>query len=254
MNITLKRPLVFFDLETTGVNPFEDRIVQIAIIKLFPDGTEEEQQWLINPGIPIPKEVTAIHGISDEMVKTAPRLGDIAQELVRIFADADIGGYNVKNFDIPLLQQEFHRVGIVLDTEQLAVIDPMQIFRIKEPRTLEAAYEKYCGKTHTNAHNAMADTRASLEVLYGQLAAYPDLPKNVEELYLACYPKDPNAYDAEGKLRMIDGKLVINFGKNKGKTLQELALNDPGYLEWILAGSFSDKIKSAVRQILGYRE
>lgn len=251
--LTLSRPLVFFDLETTGVDPYNDRIVQIGVIKLFPDGTQEEKQWLINPGTPIPKEVTAIHGISDEMVKDAPMLGDIAQELHTLFDGVDLGGYNVRNFDIPLLQQEFNRIGLMLDSEHIKVVDPMQIFRIKEPRTLTAAYQKYCGKTLDDAHNAMADVRASLEVLYGQLTMYDDIPTSVDALYAYCYPADPNAYDAEGKLRFVDGKLVINFGKNRGKTLQELALNDPGYLEWIINGTFSEKVKTAVRQVLGYK-
>jgi DNA polymerase III subunit epsilon len=250
--MTLTRPLVFFDLETTGINPFEDKIVQIGAIKLFPDGTREEKEWLINPGIPIPQIVINVHSITDEMVANAPRLGDIAAELQQLFYEADLGGYNIKNFDIPLLQAEFSRIGLSIDTEHIHIVDAMQIFRIKEPRTLTAAYKKYCGKEMENAHDAMVDIKASLEVVEGQLKMYEDIPKAVSEIHEFCYPKDPDAYDAEGKLRFAEGKLTINFGKNKGKALQELAMNDSGYLEWILNGSFSDKVKSAVRDVLGY--
>ncbi len=252
--LTLTRPLVFFDLETTGINPFEDRIVQIGAIKLHPDGTKIEKEWLVNPGMPIPKVVTDIHGIDDEKVKDAPRLGDIASELQELFDGADLGGYNIKNFDIPMLKAEFDRIGLTVDTENIKIVDAMQIFRIKEPRTLSAAYKKYCGKELVDAHDAVADIRASLAVLEGQLDMYNDIPRTTEEIHEYCYPKDPNAYDAEGKLRFENGKLTINFGKNKGKPLQELALNDPGYLEWILNGSFSDKVKGAVRDVLGYRK
>ncbi|PIT86679.1 MAG: DNA polymerase III subunit epsilon, partial [Candidatus Magasanikbacteria bacterium CG10_big_fil_rev_8_21_14_0_10_43_6] len=230
--------------------PFEDRIVQIGAIKLLPDGTKVEKEWLINPGMPIPQIVQEIHGITDEMVKDAPRLGDIAAELQELFDGADLGGYNVKNFDIPLLQVELNRIGLSIDTENIRIIDAMQIFRIKEPRTLAAAYQKYCGKELLDAHDAIADIRASLAVLEGQLNIYDDLPQTTDELHEYCFPKDPDAYDAEGKLRFAEGKLTINFGKNKGKALQELAMNDAGYLEWILNGSFSDKVKGAVREAL----
>lgn len=250
--LTLTRPLVFFDLETTGINPFEDRIVQIGAIKLYPDGSKVEKEWLVNPGMPIPKGASDIHGITDANVKDAPRLGDLVADMQDLFDDADLGGYNVKNFDIPLLQAEFARIGLSIDTEHIKIVDAMQIFRIKEPRTLTAAYKKFCGKELEDAHDAMADIKASLAVLEGQMKMYDDIPGSVEEIHEFCYPKDPDAYDAEGKLRFDGGKLTINFGKNKGKTLHDLALNDPGYLEWILNGTFSDKVKNAIRDVLGY--
>lgn len=248
--LTLSRPLVFFDLETTGVDVYNDRIVQLAAIKINTDGSKEEFNWLINPGMPIPKGSSDIHGITDDMVADKPRLGDLAAELSALFDDVDLGGYNIKNFDVPLLGVEFSRIGLSLDTETFKMVDPMQVFRIKEPRTLTAAYQKYCGKELVDAHDALVDIRASLEVMEGQLAHYEDLPKTPEELHEYCFPKDPDAYDAEGKLRFVDGDLTINFGKNRGKTLQSLSLNDPGYLEWILNGTFSEKVKTAVREAL----
>lgn len=248
--IDLSRPLVFFDLETTGVDVYNDRIIQIGAIRLESDGTKTEKEWLVNPGISIPKSSSAIHGITDDMVADKPRLGDIAEELAALFDGVDVGGYNVKNFDLPLLSAEFERIGLTIDTETIRIVDAMAIFRILEPRTLTAAYKKFCGKKLVDAHDAMADIRASLEVLYGQLEKHPELPKTPETIHELCFPKDPDAYDAEGKLRFVDGDLHINFGKNKGKSLEHLAMNDPGYLEWILNGTFSKKVKDAVKKAL----
>jgi len=253
MPLKPERAIVFFDLETTGVDPFNDRIVQIGCIRIEPDGSRKEQEWLINPGIPIPSAAAKIHGITDEMVKQCPKIGDLAEELSAMFFDVDLGGYNAKNFDIPLLVQEFFRIGLTLDTENINIIDPMKIFLIKEPRTLTAAYQKFCNKELDNAHNAMADIRATVEVLEAQIKHYSDIPTTAKDIHEFCFPKDPDAYDAEGKLRYIDGNLTINFGKNKGRTLQELALTDPTYLEWIIKGSFSDTVKKAIRGVLGYK-
>ena len=250
--LNLTRPLVFFDLETTGVNPFEDKIVQIGAIKIMPDGSEIEKEWLVNPGRPIPKVTSDIHGITDDMVADKPFIGDLAEELSTFFYDVDLGGYNVKGFDFPMLQAEFTRIGLELDSEKIKFVDPMQIFRNKEPRTLTAAYKKYCGKELVDAHNAIIDIRATFEVFKGQQNMYDDLPNTVEAIHEYTYPKDPNSFDAENKLRYVDGDLTINFGKNKGKTLHDLALNDAGYLEWILKGTFSDKVKDAVKSVLGY--
>ena len=253
MPLTIKKPIVFFDLETTGVDPFNDRIVQIGCIRIQTNGSKTEKEWLINPGIPIPAAVSQIHGITDDMVKDSPHLGDIAQELRDMFFSVDLGGYNAKNFDIPLLVQEFFRIGLTLNIEDIKIVDPMKIFQIKEPRTLTAAYKKFCNKELDNAHNAMADIRATLAVLEAQIDHYEDVPNTIEDIHEFCFPTDPDAYDAEGKLRYIDGHLTINFGKNKGRTLQELALTDPTYLEWIIKGSFSDIVKKAVRQVLGFK-
>lgn len=246
----LKKPLVFFDLETTGVDPYNDRIVQLAAIKYTSDGRKTNHEWIINPGVPIPKAASDVHGITDEMVNGKPSLGDIAKELAELFDGADLGGYNVKNFDIPLLAVEFERIGLVLDVESIHVVDAMRIFQMKEPRTLAAAYAKYCNKELVDAHNAIADVEASVEVCEGQLALYEDLPKDVADLHMYCFPKDPDSFDAEGKLRFVDGQLTINFGKNKGKTLQYLSIHDPRYLEWIINSNFSQKVKTAIREVI----
>jgi len=248
--LKLLRPIVFFDLETTGIDIFNDKIIQIGAIKYFPEGNKTEHEWLINPNMPVPESSTKVHGITDEMLKDKPSFGDIAQELAELFSNSDLGGYNVKNFDIPLLQNEFSRIGLPFDMENVKIADAMAIYMRKESRKLEDAYRKYVGKELENAHNAMADIKASIEVLEGQVKFYNDLPNTVEELHEFCFPNDPDAYDMEGKLKYINGELSINFGKNRGKTLKELSINDTGYLQWILNGSFSQKVKDAVKDAL----
>ena len=193
MALTLTKPIVFFDLETTGVDPFNDRIVQIGCIRIETDGSKTEKEWLINPGIPIPAAVSQIHGITDDRVKDSPYLGDIVQELRDMFFSVDLGGYNAKNFDIPLLVQEFFRIGLTLDIEDIKIVDPMKIFQIKEPRTLTAAYKKFCNKELDNAHNAMADIRATLAVLEAQIDHYEDVPNAIEDIHEFCFPADPDA-------------------------------------------------------------
>ena len=248
--LKIKKPIVFFDLETTGIDQHNDRIIQIGAIKFFPDGTEKEYNWFVNPNIPIPKESSAVHGITDEMVKAKPLLGDLASELSELFYGSDLGGFNIKYYDIPMLQKEFARIGLALNLEGVKIVDAMMIFKLKEPRTLAVAYEKYCGKTLANAHDAMSDIRASIEVLAGQLKHYGDIPDSPEKIHEYCFPFDPDAYDSEAKLRYVDNELAINFGKNRGKTLKQLAATDPSYLTWILNGNFSEKVKQAVREIL----
>src|SRR3989338_3885561 len=248
--LKIKKPIVFFDLETTGIDQHNDRIIQIGAIKFFPDGTEKEYNWFVNPNIPIPKESSAVHGITDEMVKDKPLLGDLASELSELFYCSDLGGFNIKYYDIPMLQKEFGRIGLELNLENVKIVDAMMIFKLKEPRTLAVAYEKYCGKTLANAHDAMSDIRASLEVLEGQMKHYQDIPDSPEKIHEYCFPFDPEAYDSEAKLRYVDNELAINFGKNRGKTLKQLAATDPSYLTWILNGNFSEKVKQAVREIL----
>lgn len=244
------RPIVFFDLEATGIDIFNDRIVQIGAIKYMPDGSSAQHEWLVNPKIEIAKEAIEIHGITNEMVANKPTFGDIAQELIKLFNDADLGGYNIRYFDIPMLQNEFARIGLPFDAEDKKIIDAMIIFKIKEPRTLTAAYEKYVGGGFEDAHNAMADIKASINVLEGQMKMYDDLPCSVDELHTYCFPTDPNKFDMEGKLKYIDGKLCVNFGKNRGRNLKELAINEKSYLLWILNGSFTEKVKDAIRKVL----
>ncbi len=248
--LNLKKPIVFFDLEATGLNVFEDRIVQFGAIKFYPDGTKTEHEWIINPKVPISKEASDIHHITDDMVADKPTFGDVAQEVVELINDSDLGGYNIKNFDIPMLQNEFARIGLPFDVEDKKIIDAMTIFKLKEGRTLSDAYKKYVGGEFDNAHDAMADIKASVEVLEGELKTYSDLPDSVDELHTFCFPDDPDRYDMDGKLKYVDGELCINFGKNRGRSLKDLAINEKSYLLWILNGSFSDKVKEAVREVL----
>lgn len=249
--LDLKKPIVFFDLEATGVDMFNDKIVQIAAVKIFPDGKKTEYEWLVNPKKHIPVASTEIHGITDDMVADKPSFGDIAQDLAELFSDSDLGGYNIKLFDIPMLQNEFARIEMPFEVEDRNIIDAMVIFKMKEPRTLSAAYEKYVGGQFANAHDAMADIKASMEVLEGQLNTYDDLPKSADGLHEFCFPPDPDRYDMGGKLRYVNGELCINFGKNRGRSLKELAVNEKSYLLWILNGSFPEKVKQAIREILG---
>lgn len=248
--LKIERPIIFFDLEATGVNVYNDRVVQIAAIKYLPKGKKTEHEWLINPKMPIPKEALAIHGITDEMVADKPTFGDIAQELITLFSGADLGGYNIKNYDIPMLQNEFTRIDLPFEIDNVNIVDAYTIYTQKESRNLQAAYEKYVGGKFEDAHNAMADIRASIKVLEGQLKYYNDLPDTARGLHEFCFPYDPDSYDSEGKLRYKNGELAINFGKNKGRALKELALDDESYLRWILNGSFSEKVKDAVRDVL----
>ncbi|OGH60075.1 MAG: hypothetical protein A2725_00290 [Candidatus Magasanikbacteria bacterium RIFCSPHIGHO2_01_FULL_33_34] len=250
MMLKIIKPIVFFDLEATGLNVFEDRIIQIGAIKYFPDGSKTEHEWLINPKIPITDEAMEIHGITNEMVKDKPTFGDIAQDLTQLFLDSDLGGYNIRYFDIPMLQNEFSRIELPFDVEDRKIVDAMLIFKLKEPRTLAAAYKKYVGGEFENAHNAIADIKASIDVLEGQMKMYNDLPTSVDEIHTFCFPEDPDKYDMEGKLRYIDGELTINFGKNRGRSLKELAQKEKSYLLWILNGSFSEKVKEAIQKIL----
>lgn len=248
--LKLTRPIVFFDLEATGIDIFNDRIVQFAGIKYFPDGNKTEHNWVINPKIQIPEEAIAIHGITNEMVTDKPTFGDIAQKLIQLLDDSDLGGYNIRYFDIPMLQSEFTRIGLPFDSEDRKMADAMIVFKLKEPRTLAAAYNKYVGGEFENAHNAMADIKASIDVLEGQMKMYTDLPDSVDGLHDFCFPADSSKYDMEGKLKYVDGVLCINFGKNRGRSLEELSKMEKSYLLWILNGSFSEKVKNAIREVL----
>ncbi len=249
-NLTLDRPLVVFDIESTGVSPRQDRIIELAAIKVMPDGSEVEQCWLLNPTIPIPPETTRIHGITDEIVKDCPTFRDKAQEIFEFFRDCDLSGFNADRFDIPCLEEEFARVGMNFGELARRHIDVQRIYHRMEPRDLTAAVRFYLGRDHKGAHGAQADTRATLEVLKAQMAKYPSLPKTVEEMdeYLA--PHDPLNADRNGYLRWIKGQLCINFGKKKGQSLKRLMMNEPSYLRWILKGDFDTQVRMIVKDLL----
>jgi len=250
MFLELKRPLVIFDLETTGLFPRRDRIIELGAIKVNPDGTEEEKTWLLNPTIPIPPDTSAIHGITDEIVKDCPTFADCAEEIFEFFRDADLGGFNSDRYDIPCLEEEFARVGLNFGVSQRKRIDVQRIYHRKEPRDLTSAVRFYCNRSHDGAHGAGADTRATLDVLKAQMERYSDLPRSADELDAYLVPVDPLNADRNGALRWRDGQLYVNFGQKKGKLLKDLLIHEPNYLKWILKGDFDTEVKMIVRDLL----
>ncbi|RHU30670.1 MULTISPECIES: 3'-5' exonuclease [Parabacteroides] len=249
MQLNLRNPLVFFDLETTGINIVKDRIVEISFVKVHPNGKEECKTRRINPEMPIPPESTAIHGITDEDVKDCPTFKEIAKSLAAQIEGCDLAGYNSNRFDIPLLAEEFLRAGVDIDLNKRKFIDVQTIFHKMEQRTLSAAYKFYCDKSLENAHTAEADTMATYEILKAQLDRYPDDLQNDME-FLSKYSSFTNNVDFAG--RMVyneDGKEVINFGKYKGKLVEEVLKNDPGYYSWIMNGDFPLNTKKVLTEI-----
>ena len=236
--IQLERPLCVLDIESTGTNPRTDRIVELSIIRLNPGGEEEAMSWLVNPGVPIPEETTAIHGITNDAVRNCPRFMEVAEQVRTFIAGADLGGFNITRFDLPLLQEEFTRSGYILDTSKCRVIDAQRIFHLREPRTLAAALKFYCGKEHTDAHGAEADARATIEVLKGEFEKYPDLPRDVAGLDELCNPRDPFDADRAGRFRWVNGELTMNFGKKKGTPIHIILKEEPGFLKWIVKNDF----------------
>ncbi|MDE6042391.1 MAG: 3'-5' exonuclease [Muribaculaceae bacterium] len=248
MALTLKRPLVFFDLETTGTNITHDRIVEISFIKLMPDGSVIEKSRRINPEMPIPAEATAVHHITDEDVAGEPTFAMVAKSLAQHFEGCDFAGFNSNRFDLPLLDQEFNRVGVEFDFGKARFVDVQTIYHKREPRTLVAAYKYYCDKNLEDAHSALADTRATYEVLLAQLDHYGDLPENVEEL--AEYASQNKNVDFMGRLVYDEnGCEIINFGKYKGRKAAEVLARDPGYYSWIMSGDFTNNTKAAFTRI-----
>ncbi|HCV43127.1 MAG TPA: DNA polymerase III subunit epsilon [Bacteroidetes bacterium] len=246
MKLHLTRPLIFFDIETTGTDIVSDRIVQLAALKVLPDMSEEIETRLVNPQRPIPASSTSIHGITDADVAGAPAFAGIAAVLLQFFSGCDIAGFNSNRFDIPLLVEEFARCGILFPEQDCKLIDVQTIFHKNEERTLSAAYKFYCGNTLTDAHNAEADVRATLEVFKGQLERYNDLGTTVAEVHEFCNPEavvDFARYLSKDK----KGNVVYNFGKYKGNPVaQEL-----DYARWMLRGEFPAATKLILRRLIG---
>lgn len=249
MKLNLKRPIVFFDLETTGLDTAKDRIVEIAYLKVYPNGEEESHRYLINPERHIPEECTAVHGISDEDVKDKPTFRQKAREIEHDFMGCDIAGFNSNNFDIPMLMEEFMRVGVSPDfIERADKVDVQVIFHKMEQRTLSAAYKFYCGKDHIDAHSALGDVVATYEVLQGQLDKYPQLVNDVKEL--AAMTTFVKRVDPSGRMIYNDkGVAVFNFGKFKGKEVVEVLKSNPGYYEWMMNSDFPEQTKQALTKI-----
>ena len=236
--VKLDRPLAILDIEATGISPRADRLVELAILRIEPDGTEQFRTWLVNPTVPIPVETTAIHGITDEVVKNCPTFAQVAGDVKNFLGDSDLGGFNIGRFDVPMLCEEFLRAGIAFEAESRRVLDAQRIFHTREPRDLSAALAFYCGRAHVDAHGAEGDVRATRDVLLGQFQKYPDLPTDMEEIDRRFNARDPFNADRSGRFRWVDGEVVVNFGKKKGARLRELVKQDPGFLKWILKNDF----------------
>jgi DNA polymerase-3 subunit epsilon len=248
--LKLTRPLICFDLETTGVNTRHDRIVEICVVKTEVDGSQTVKTRRLNPTIPIPEGASAVHGISDADVADEPTFRHVARSLLALFSGCDLAGYNVKNFDLPLLKAEFARANISFPEPDIRVVDPLVIFKQRERRDLQSAYAYYCDKSLENAHSAEADAVATMEVLVGQLDRYEDLPDTVEALHDVCHPRDPDWIDPDGKLKW-DGEIaVLTFGRHRGFPLGDLVRDERGYLEWLLRQDFPESLCAVLRDAL----
>lgn len=249
MNLNLTKPLCFFDLETTGINITNDRIVEIAILKVFPNGKEESHRWLVNPEMPIPPEVSKIHGIYDKDVLDKPTFKQLAKEIYNLIKDSDLAGYNSNKFDIPLLAEEMLRAEVDFDMKSRLAIDVQNIFHKMEQRTLSAAYKFYCNETLEDAHTAEADTNATYEVLKAQVERYEELENDTK--FLAEFSTRKKFADFAGFLVFNKkGEECFSFGKHKGKRVEDVLNEEPGYFGWILNADFplyTKKVLTAIK-------
>ncbi|MBN8685616.1 MAG: 3'-5' exonuclease [Chitinophagales bacterium] len=245
--LQLKKPLAFIDLETTGINLGTDRIVEIAIVKILTDGTRSVKRKLINPGMPIPKASSDIHGITDEMVKDAPLFKQVAQELKQMLDGCDFAGYNSNRFDIPLLMEEFLRAQVDFDMKNRKLLDVQNIFHKMEPRTLGAAYKFYCSKTLDGAHSAEVDASATYEILEAQIEKYPELGATIDSI-LKVIGED-QVVDFARRFVMENGIEVFNFGKFKGRPVADVLKSEPQYYDWMMKGDFPQHTKQKLTEI-----
>ncbi|MFC1901866.1 exonuclease domain-containing protein [Chloroflexota bacterium] len=257
-NLKLERPMAFIDLETTSNRYYVDRIIEFSVLKIWPDGTEEYKSRRVNPQMPIAAEATSKHGITNSDLKGEPTFRQLAKGICEFLEGCDLSGFNILEFDLPLLEHEFERAGIEFSRDNRQIADSMAIFHMREPydsdnpRNLKAAYQKYCGKELTNAHSADSDVKASAEVLDGQLEMYGDLPCDAKGLCAVCLKGRENYIDIEGKLVWVDGEAVCNFSKDhKGHRLKDIAEENPGFLSWILDREFSPQVKDIASKALG---
>ena len=248
MNLKISKPICFFDLETTGVNVSLDRIVEISILKIFPNGNKESKTWLVNPGVPIPLEASNIHGITNDIVKNEPLFKMIASDIKSMINNCDLAGFNSNKFDIPLLAEELLRSEIDFSLDNVATIDVQNIFHKMEQRTLSAAYQFYCGKSLDNAHSSKADTLATFEVLESQIEKYNDLENNVS--FLSDFSKRVKNVDLAGFIKYNEDNIpCFSFGKHKGKTVDYVLENESGYFGWLLNADFPMYTKKVLTQI-----
>lgn len=248
MKFQLRRPLIVFDIESTGVDPGSDRIVELGWIKVHPDGKEEEKVMRINPGMPIPIEASEVHGIYDQDVADCPTFLEVADAIWEEFGESDIAGFNSNHFDIPLLAEELLRAGKEFDLKNKVVIDAFQVFVKKEKRDLSAAYQFYCNKTLENAHSAIVDVRATLEVIKAQSVKYSEFEGKAENMYEK--ERIDNMIDFAQRFVKHKGKWTVNFGKHKGKSMQEVHRNEPKYFNWMLDNEFPEHTKQKIREFL----
>jgi DNA polymerase-3 subunit epsilon len=248
MKLNLKRPIVFFDLETTGVDTAKDRIVEVSMIKIMPDGEEIVRTRRINPQMHIPEQATAIHGITDDDVKDCPTFAQVAKSMAQFIDGCDFGGFNSNRFDLPMLVEEFLRAGVDVDFRRRRFVDVQNIFHKMEQRTLVAAYKFYCDKNLEEAHSAEADTRATYEVLMAQLDRYPELQNDVAAL--ADFSERGQTADFAGRIGYNDKQEeVFNFGKYKGRRVEDVFREEPSYYAWMMEGDFPLYTKKVITEI-----
>jgi DNA polymerase-3 subunit epsilon len=250
MKLELERALVFFDLETTGTDPDSDKIVEISVLRIEPDGQRESRTRRLNPGRPIPPGATAVHGIRDEDVRDEPSFRQIARGLLDFLADADLAGFNVARFDVPILDREFRECGLELKVSSRRIVDAMTIYHRKERRDLTAAARFYLDRSHDGAHAAEDDVAVTVDVLDAQLERYPDLPRRVDELAAWTRGGSVDAVDRSGKFVWKNGEAVLAFGKHRGQSLRRVAEQDAGYLEWVLNADFPPDARELVERAL----
>lgn len=247
MNIRLNRPIVFLDLETTGINLASDRIVEIAMMKILPDGTQQRKRRLVNPQMPIPPEASAVHGITDEMVKDAPLFRDIAADVRQALDNCDLAGYNSNRFDWPMIMEEFLRAGLDFDLAGRRMLDVQRIFHVMEPRTLSAALRFYCNEELVDAHSAEADVLATWKVFDAQLARYPQLGNTVDSVVQ--HLGEEAIVDFARRFTMEKGIEVFNFGKHKGRPVADVLRSEPQYYDWMMKGDFPMHTKQKLTEI-----
>jgi DNA polymerase III subunit epsilon len=249
MELKLNRPICFFDLETTGIDVAKDRIVEIAILKVFPNGNKESKTWLVNPTIPIPPQSTAVHGITNEKVANEPTFAQLSSQIYSMIKDSDLAGFNSDRFDIPLLAEELLRADVDFDMKNRVSVDVQTIFHKKEERTLSAAYKFYCNQTLENAHSAEADTNATYEILKAQLERYNDLDNDMKSL--SEFTTRKKSVDFAGFIALNDkGQEIFTFGKHKGALVDDVLDKEPGYFGWIQNAEFplyTKKVLTAIK-------
>lgn len=249
-NLRLTKPIVFIDVETTGLNTQQDRIVDICMTKIYPGGKEESLGSLINPCMPIPFESTQIHGIKDADVDGKPTFKEFAPKLFDFIKDCDLGGFGLIKFDLLVLESEFKRVGINYSKDGNQIVDVQSIYHKLEPRDLGAAYSKYCGKPLERAHRAHIDVKATIDILESQLEQHDILPRDISGLHEFSNPRDPTWIDSDGKFVWFREEAVINFGQHKGKTLRDVSKNTPDYFQWIISKDFSPNVKKIAEEAI----